>query len=159
MQPESLEDRIEIDVPPARVWELIGDVRRMSDWSPQVTSTRLREGFERVEVGTEFTNRNAEGELTWTTHGRVVRYEPGRLLAFRVEENWAVWAFELEPTTTGTLLTERRETPEGISPLSIELTDGFFGGQTKFTEMMRAGVRETLERIKAAAESSVIPKD
>ena len=153
MQPEQLEEQIEIDVPPARVWELIGDVRRMSEWSPQVTSTRLREGFDQVEVGAEFTNRNAEGELTWTTHGRIVRHEPEQCLAFRIEENWAVWIFELEAIPAGTRLTERRETPDGISPLSVELTDGFFGGQASFTDLMRKGVRETLTRIKAAAEA------
>jgi len=154
MQPEQIEEQIEIGVPPEKVWELIGDVRRMSEWSPQVTSTRLRDGFDQIEVGAEFTNRNAEGELAWTTHGRIVRHEPNRCLAFRVEENWLVWVFEIEATPTGSLLTERREAPEGLSPLSAEWTDAYLGGQARFTEIMRAGVHETLGRIKAAAEGS-----
>ena len=138
---------------PQTVWELVSDVRRMAEWSPSVESTRLSEGFERVELGAWFTNRNRHGELVWTTHAEVVRFEPGRALAFRVDENWAVWSFTLTPTENGTLLTQRRETPDGISDLSRELTDGFLGGQAAWTDTLLAGMRETLDRIKAAAEA------
>lgn len=149
-----LEQSIEIAAPIAAVWDLVSDVCRMPDWSPQVTSTRLRAGFERVEVGTQFTNRNVLGELEWTTHAEVVRFEPERELTFRVEENWAVWSLLLSPTEGGgTLLTQRRETPDGISEVSREYTDGFLGGQDAFTETLLAGMRETLEQIKAAAEA------
>ena len=80
----------------------------MSEWSPQVTSTRLRSGFDEVGPGAQFTNRNQHGELTWTTHAEIVDWEPERRLVFRVEENWAVWSFELQPTPTGVRLTQRR---------------------------------------------------
>ncbi len=147
-----LEQTIEIAEPVAAVWNLVSDVRRMSDWSPQVTSTRLRAGFETCELGTQFTNRNKLGEMEWTTHAEVVRFEHECEIAFRVEENWAVWSFALSPAPAGTLLTERRETPDGISDLSHELTDGFMGGQDAFTETLLDGMRETLEQIKAAVE-------
>jgi uncharacterized protein YndB with AHSA1/START domain len=148
-----LEDRIEIAAPPATVWALVSDVRRMPEWSPQVASTRLRKGFERCEVGTEFTNLNREGELEWTTHGEITRFEEDRLIAFRIKENYVVWSFSLEPTDGGTLLTQRRETPDGLSDLSMEWTDTYLGGQAAFTDLMRASMRQTLERLKAAAES------
>lgn len=148
-----LERAIEIDAPVATVWTLVSDVCRMSEWSPQVTSTRLRKGFERCELGTQFTNRNVYGELEWTTHGEIVRFESERELAFRVEENWAIWSFTLSPTEGGgTSLTQRRKLPDGLSDLSKELTDGFMGGQDNFTESQLRGMRETLERIKAEAE-------
>ncbi|KAA1426016.1 SRPBCC family protein [Nocardioides antri] len=148
-----LEDRIEISAPPSRVWALVSDVRRMPEWSPQVASTRLRRGFERCELGAEFTNRNREGDLEWTTHGEITRFEEERALAFRIAENWVVWSFLLEPIDDSTLLTQRREAPDGISDLSLELTDGFMGGQAAFTQSLRAGMRQTLERIEAAAEN------
>ena len=148
-----LEDSIDLDASPTRVWEIVSDVRRMPEWSPQVVSTRLRAGFDAVALGAEFTNRNQHGELEWTTHATVVRFERERELAFRVEENWAVWSFRLEATATGTRLTQRRETPDGVSQLSLELTDGFMGGQEAFTNSLRAGMRQTLERIKTAAEA------
>ena len=125
----------------------------MPEWSPQVTSTRLRAGHARCELGAQFTNRDVHGELEWTTHAEIVRFEAEHELAFRVEENWPIWSFLLEPTGTGTKLTQRRETPAGVSDLSSELTDGFMGGQDAFTETLLVGMAQTLERIKAAAEA------
>ena len=148
-----LEQSLEVAAPGAVVGELVSDVRRMSEWSPQVTSTRLRDGFDTCELGAQFTNRNTLGDLEWTTHAEVVRFEAEHEIAFRVEENWAVWSFTLSSATGGTVLTQRRETPDGISDLSHELTDGFMGGQDAFTETLLNGMRETLEKIKAAAEA------
>ena len=148
-----LEDAVEIDATPGQVWELVRNVCRMSEWSPQVTSTRLRAGYDEVDLGTQFTNRNHLGELVWTTHGEIVRFAPEREIAFRIEENWAVWSFRLEPTPDGTRLTQRRELPDGISQLSVDLTEGFLGGQEQLTADLRDGMRQTLERLKAAAEA------
>ena len=147
-----LEDSVEIAAAPADVWSVVADVCRMSEWSPQVTSTRLRNGYDEVGLGVEFTNRNQHGELEWTTHGTIVAFTPSEELAFRIEENWAIWSFQLEPVNGATRLTQRRRTPEGLSDLSLELTEGFMGGQEEFTKTMRAGMRQTLEGIKAAVE-------
>lgn len=148
-----LEQSVQIAASPTRVWELVSDVCRMPEWSPQVTSTRLRAGNE-LGLGAEFTNRNREGELEWTTHAEIVRFVPEEHLSFRIAENWAVWSFRLEPNADGgTILTQTRDTPDGISELSQELTDGFFGGQEPFRATLKAGMQQTLERLKAAAEA------
>jgi uncharacterized protein YndB with AHSA1/START domain len=150
-----LQATIEIDAPVEEVWALFSDVTRMTEWSPQVESVRLRSGFDEMALGTEFTNRNTlGGGLDWTTHATITAYDAPRELAFRVEENWVTWRFVLAPTATGTLLRQEREAPEGISDLSQQLTDGFMGGTETFTATMRAGMAETLERIKAAAEKA-----
>lgn len=148
-----LMESVHIAASPERVWALVGDVRRVPDWSPQVDSTRLRGGLDRVELGTRFTNRNSDGELVWTTHAEVVRFEPGREIAFRVEENWVIWSFTVAPEHSGVRLVQRREAPDGISDLSLELTNAFMGGVEAFAASMRSGMRLTLERIKAEAES------
>lgn len=149
-----LECSIAIAAPTRRVWALVSDVRRMPEWSPTVSSTRLRGGDGCVKLGTEFTNLNTLGELEWKTHATIVRFEPECELAFRVAENWVVWALHLKPVSSGTLLTQRRETPDGISEESLRLTDAFMGGQEVFTASLRSGMVETLRRIKSAAEVS-----
>ncbi|GGB23420.1 polyketide cyclase [Flexivirga endophytica] len=147
-----LEETIEIAAPSDRVWELIRDVRRLQEWSPQVESTRLSDGLQEVQLGARFTNANRHGELTWKTHGTVVTFAPGRAIAFRIEENWVIWSFELEPTDRHTvILTQRRAAPDGISDFSRDLTEKYLGGQEIFTEIMRAGMRDTLEGISTAA--------
>ena len=150
-----IEESIEIDAAPAHVWALVHDVCRMPEWSAQVESTRLRAGFDRVALGAQFSNRNRHGDLDWITHAEVVRFEEGREIAFRIEENWVVWSLVVEPTAGGgTRLTQRREAPEGISELSHELAEALFGGQEAFTDRQRAGVQETLAAIRDAAEGT-----
>ena len=153
MSTPDLMDSVRIAASPERVWTLVSDVRRMPEWSPQVDSTRLRSGFDNVGLGTQFTNRNSDGDLVWTTHAEVVRFDPGREIAFRIEENWVIWSFTIAPGSAGVELVQRREAPDGISDLSVELANGFMGGVEAFTSSMRDGMRLTLERIKAEAES------
>lgn len=148
-----IEERVDVDAAVGRVWELISDPRRMSEWSPQVESVRLRDGHETVGVGTEFTSLNRLGELTWTTHGRIVRFEPEQEIAFRVTENWVVWSLRITPLPAGgTHITQHRHAPDGISPYSLELTDNYLGGQQKFTRVLRDGMRHTLQHIRITAE-------
>ena len=148
-----LEQSVEITAPAAKVWALVCDVTRMPEWSSGVTSVRLRSGFDEVALGAEFTNRNVLGELEWTTHATIVRWEPESAIAWRVEENWAVWSLLLESTEAGTRLTQHRESPDGISEISHQLTDGFMGGQDAYTESLLDGMASTLAAIKQAVES------
>lgn len=153
---------LDVGAPPAVVWDLVRDPRRMAEWSPQVRSSSLVDAADvdapdvdrDIGVGTRFVNVNEEGaDLEWTTHGVVVRFDPLREVAFRIEENWAVWSLSLEPIAGGgTRLVERRETPDGLSELALDLTDAFMGGQRLFTRNLRAGMQETLLRIREAAE-------
>ncbi|WP_340539115.1 SRPBCC family protein [Nocardioides sp. GXZ039] len=149
-----LEATIDVDASVSHVWDVVSDVRRMSQWSPQVEASALRAGVERMGLGAKFVSSNSHGPLRWQTHGEVVRYSPEDEMAFRIEENWVVWSFRVEPTGSGgTRLIQRRETPDGISPLSLELTETYFGGQEAFSRFMLAGMRQTLRGIKATAEA------
>lgn len=152
-----LEDSIEIAAPADKVWALVTDIPRMSKWSPQVVKSTVKGG--EVALGSTFSNLNKQGVKRWPTGGKVVRFTPpadGRPgdFAFKIRENRSVWSFTLEPTADGgTLVTERRETPQGISNVSLILTKVVLGGQKGFTDELRAGIRQTLERIKAEAEA------
>lgn len=152
-KPAQLEATIEIDAPPAQVWALISDPRRMAAFSPQVVKTVVRGGGP-VTKGTKFLNLNHRGPVLWPTQSMVVRFEPHTDFAFRVRENRTIWSFALEPTPDGgTRLTQRRETPQGISNLSLRLTRVALGGVPKFTGELAEGMRETLAKVKAAAEA------
>lgn len=146
-----IENSIEIDAPPARVWEIVSEVRNAPQWSSQAVTVLALGG--RTSLGTRALNINKQGKLIWPTTSRVVEFEPGRRIANRVTENTTLWAFELEPTESGgTRLIERRETPTGVSALSNFLVDKVFGGQVTFSKALDQGVSSSLERIKALAE-------
>ncbi|WKG06175.1 SRPBCC family protein [Mycolicibacterium sp. HK-90] len=148
-----LERRITVDASPSVVWDIIRDIRRMPEWSPQVISVKLREPDGDIRLGSTFTNLNHQGELEWITHGEMVRYEPEKEVAFRIAENHTIWSFSISPHGAATVLTQRRETPDGISQFSLELTESHLGGQQAFTEILEAGMEQTLTAIKACAES------
>lgn len=154
---EQLEETIEIDAPAERVWSLVTDIPRMAKWSPQVVRSKVKGGF--VRDGARFSNLNRDKLLIWPTNGKVVRFTPPAgdapaEFAFRIKENKTIWSFTLEPTPSGgTRVVQRRETPDGISDVSVKLTKIAFGGQEKFGRSLRGGMRQTLERMKAEAEA------
>lgn len=148
-----LEESIEVVATPQRVWELVSDLPRMAQWSPTVTSMKVY-GDEPIGLGTRTSNRNQDGELVWQTHAEVVRFEPPTEIAFRVEENWVIWSFSMAPSEAGTTLVQRRAAPDGISEISLELTNAFMGGVAKYQEGLRVSMRATLERIKTEAEAA-----
>lgn len=151
-QPAQLEATIEIDAPPAQVWALISDPRRMAEFSPQVVKSFVRGGGP-ITKGTAFLNINRRGALLWPTRATVVRCEPHADFAFRIKDNYTIWSFALEPTAAGgTRLTQRRETPKGISKVSLSLTKVALGGVPEFTGELAEGMTETLAKIKTAAE-------
>lgn len=146
-----LEATIDIDAPPATVWSLLSDLRNMARWSPQVVRTFVR-GDGRVGVGTRLFNINRRKLLFWPTQAEIVRFTPGREIAFRIKENFVVWSYELEASPTGTRVVARREAPHGVSDLSVGLTKAALGGVEPFTRELVDGMHETLRRIKADAE-------
>ena len=148
---DELVETIEVAATPAQVWALVSDLPRMASWSPQVVRTFVKG---RVRLGATAVNVNRRGPLFWPTRSRVVRFEPHRELAFRVVENHTIWSFTLEPVAGGTRVTQRRETPDGISTISRRLTKVALGGHDQFGRELRDGMRQTLARIKADAEAA-----
>lgn len=145
-----LRAEIEIAAPPAKVWELVSDLKLMPKWSPQC---RLMKAFGPLRQGTKTINVNRRGLMFWPTTSQITEFIPGEKLAFRVNENNTVWSYELEPTATGTRLVESRHAENGVKPISNTLVNAVMGGVPSFERELVAGMNDTLSRIKAAAEA------
>ncbi len=143
---------IDIDATPATVWSVVSDLRRMGEWSPQCRRMFIRGG--EVEQGTRTININRQGWKVWPTRSYVKVFEPERALAIKVAENGTVWTYELEPTESGTRLTESRTAPQGVSGLSNFLTQHVLGGTDEFEAGLQTGIEATLAKIKTAAEAA-----
>jgi hypothetical protein len=71
-----------------------------------------------------------------------------------VDFNAMRWSYELEPLDGGgTRVIESRRAPEGFKTVPTLLVDKFMGGVPSFEQELLAGMNESLQRIKAAAES------
>ena len=154
--PDELIAAVEIEASPSTVWSLVTDVARMASWSPQVVKTVVLGSP--LRQGTWFLNVNHKGKLHWPTTARVTRFVPHTDFAFRTTENFTVWSFHLEPIpgpagALHTRLTQKRETPNGISPASKILTRLALGGEKRFTAELQLGMEETLATIKTEAEA------
>lgn len=145
-----LEATIDIDASPAQVWALVSDLPRQAEFSDQVVRTFVPGG---VRLGATMVNVNRQGWKFWPTTAKVVRFDPQREIAFRVRENRTVWSYRLVPSGSGKTLVHRRETPDGISGLSLNLTKYVLGGVPGFTRALQEGMQQTLTRIKRTAEA------
>lgn len=148
---KQIEQSVDVAAPPEKVWALVSDLPRLAQWSPQVLRSWTK-GRAPIGQGTYLTNINHRGLLIWPTHSKVVRFEPGREIAWKIKENGSTWSFILEPTPTGTHLVQRRDAPNGLSEISISLTDKLMGGQPTFQAELQQGMRQTLAQVKALAE-------
>lgn len=147
-----LQAQIDINAPVSKVWEVISDLRRMPEWSPQCRRMIVLGGPPRV--GARTINLNRRGLMVWPTTCTITEVIPEKKLAFRVNENNTVWSYELEPTESGgTRLIESRHAENGVKPISNFLVNRFMGGVPNFEQELLDGMNASLARIKAAAES------
>jgi uncharacterized protein YndB with AHSA1/START domain len=144
---------IHIDAPPEVVWPLVSDVTQIGRFSPETFEAEWLDGATGPALGARFrghVKRNGRGPTYWTTC-TVVACEPGQAFAFGVgapDKVLNTWRYELVPAGGGTDITESFALTRTV-PLRIYWALlGWARGRTN-----RRGMQQTLERVKAAAES------
>ena len=140
--------------PPAEVWDLVSDVTRIGEFSPETFEARWLDGASGPQAGARFrghVRRNGRGPVYWTTC-TVTASEPGREFAFAVNGPGEVvvntWRYQLTPNGDGTDVTESFELPG--SPLNRLYWR--LAGRARMRTNLN-GMRVTLEKMKAIAES------
>jgi uncharacterized protein YndB with AHSA1/START domain len=144
----------EITAPPEKVWAMVSDVTRMGEWSPENEGATWLRGATGPQPGATFRGMNRNGKKKWKTVGKIVDAEPGRLLSFRVTAmglKVAEWRYEFETTATGCRATETWIDQRG--PIAKALGKPVSGVEHD-AAYSRAGMEQTLERLKSAAEST-----
>jgi len=147
------EESIDIDAPPERVWALITDVTQMGRWSPECYSCTGLDGAGGPTVGARFKGRNKRGLLRWATTSKVVTAEEPSHFAFEVKDSQMRWGYRLAPSGSGTTVREYREVI-GPKPLHVRVAYALRLLGRDPDAIVRAGMQETLARLKAGAEAS-----
>ena len=143
---------LHIDAPPAVVWDLVSDVTRIGEFSPETFEARWRRGYDGPEVGAKFkghVKRNGVGPTYWSAC-TVTACEPERLFEFSVGTDDVTvnnWGYRLEPDGTGTTVTEYFRLEPSLPTRLYWLVFGHLRMRTN-----EKGMRTTLERMKAVLE-------
>ncbi|MGW1724212.1 SRPBCC family protein [Streptomyces sp. NPDC002306] len=121
----TVEVRTWIDAPPERVWELVSDVGLMPSMSDELQSIEWLDGATRPAVGARFLGRSRHESFgEWSTTSYVIECEPGRVLAWAVQDPAdpsAVWRFRLHAGEGGTELSQWMQMGPGRSGLSVAI--------------------------------------
>jgi hypothetical protein len=148
--PQESSASISIHAAPEVVWELVADITRMGEWSPECVRAEWENGATGPAVGAHFHGYNRAGTFEWDVPGIVTDCEPVRVFAFAVPRESSTtnrWRFELAPTAEGTTLTESFDAPL----INVEGSAANFEGRF---EMLVKAINKTIANIKTAAESS-----
>ena len=145
--PAPISATVEMKAGPEVVWDVVSDLARMPEFSPE-----LRKAFVvgRPGLGANIIGINRRKAVVWPTTSKVVRWEPGRAVAWKTRESGATWIYELEPTAAGTSVTGRRVLPKFTR--GTTLLGPVIGGAAGHDAELADGIRTTLERIRSAVE-------
>ena len=144
---------IDIDAAPDAVFDLVTDLDRMGEWSPESGAVRWIDGSG-AALGARFAGDN---EVTlgpiplkrWTTESEVTAFDRPSVFEF-VSAGYTTWRFEFAATADGgTRLTESFAYPPYTGFAAV--SRGLLGARAGF---IHKGVESTLAAIKQAAETS-----
>ena len=144
---------IVIDTTPEHIYDLVAELPRMGEWSPECQSVEWVDGTTGPTVGATFVGHNRGGPrglFKWSRRGRVLVADPGRAFAFVTEEGGresTEWRYRFEPVDGGTRVSESYEVK--WIPTWARIVDV----PTNRHRELREAMRHTLEQLKSAAEA------
>jgi uncharacterized protein YndB with AHSA1/START domain len=153
MAGETAERSRPIGASPSRVWELVGDVTRMPEWSEDLAAVELLEGDGR-SVGSRFRgNNSSDRQGSWSMTCVIDGYEPERSLEFHTEndkgETRTRWWYRLEPAGDGTVVTEGFLRVAKLGRVRAMAERKLLGDRTEYNTR---NIDASLERLAAAIE-------
>lgn len=141
-----------ISAPADVVYDLVSDLPRMGEWSPESTGGRWLSGGG-PHVGARFVGRNRSGRRRWSTLVTVTAADRGRRFAFRVTAPLvpiASWEYRFEPTDGGCRV---EETWADLRLLPIRFVSTLRTGVADRRSFNRDSMQQTLAALKAEAEA------
>ncbi len=138
------------------VWQMVSDLSRMGDWSPENDGGSWR-GADPTwpggpSVGSVFRGDNHRGRRTWKTKVTVIDSDPPRRFAFRLKIGalgGCDWIYDIEPTDAGCCVTESWIDER---TRALKFVGWLFTGVSDRASHNRANMEATLEHLAMAAE-------
>lgn len=144
------EASVRIDAPPDVVYDVLADVTRMGERSPECYRCEWLDGATHAEVETRFRGHNRIGPIRWKTTCIVTTADRGREFAFTVVDphgrEETQWRYLITGGDGGTTVTESYRFR--WCPWLARVAEIPFPRDRQ----LRRGIRETLAAIKETAE-------
>ena len=146
-------ESIVIARPPEDLYDMVSDITRMGEWSPECKACWWDEGAG-PEAGAWFTGRNETSGRTWETRSQIAVADGGREFAFIVGGDRVRWGYEFVRVPGGTEVTESWEfLPGGQAFFEQTFGEDAPARIVERAESARMGIPVTLAAIKVAAEA------
>jgi hypothetical protein len=142
------------------VYDIVADVTRTPEFSPEVLRCKWIGGAEGPAVGARFkaVNRVSRGPA-WSNKPVVIAAERGREFAFSRTEPFGgtmVWRYTFAPDGTGTIVTESYDVIEPVKRPMWFLIERVCGRRDRRTDL-HEGMTQTLDRLRAVLEVQRAP--
>lgn len=155
MSEATVTESIRIDAPAEAVYDLVADVTRMGEWSPEATGARVSAPAGVLQVGDRFTGTNRHGIARWSTQCTVTEADRGRVFEFTVAVKpfkISTWRYEFAADGDSTIVTEHwTDERDGVRGAAVKVL-----GQVVIPgsrpDHNRRNMQTTLANLKAAAE-------
>ncbi|MFG1812189.1 SRPBCC family protein [Kribbella sp. NPDC049174] len=151
-----LSESITVSAPASAVYDLVSDLPRMGEWSPECTRVTWSSRTPGPAVGARFVGHNRVGAVRWFTFGRVVDAVPGQRFSFSIHFGpipVSDWSYDFTGAFAGAEAgCEVTESWTDRRPAVFRLLfRPFFGDRTARNV---EGIHTTLQRLKSAAEAA-----
>jgi hypothetical protein len=162
MRQELTTDTVEryIEATPDALYDLIADVTRTPERTPDIVRCEWIDGATGPAVGARFTSTNRQGRgPDWSNKPIVTVADPGREFSFTRTERFAgtlLWRHRFVPEGTGTRMTVSYEVTEPISIIGWFIIDTLYGMKDRRGEL-RASMAASLERVAELLEPAASP--
>ena len=146
-------EELVINASPERLYQMVADLCRMGEWSPECQAVEWEDGATGPTEGARFVGHNRGGPrglMRWSRRGRIVTADAGCEFAFATEEGGhesTVWRYRFEAAAGGTRVTESYEVKR--IPVWARILDVPTNRHRELIE----GMRHTLQQLKTAAEA------
>jgi hypothetical protein len=150
-----LRESLAVAAPADVVYDLVADLPRMGEWSPECERVTWRGGAASAARGARFWGYNRSGWIRWMTQGEVVVAERGRHLAFEI--SWgpmkiARWEYFIIPDDAdNSRCTVVEEWTDRRPVWNRAVSDKVLGPRT---QVNHRGIVKTLTQLKLAAEAA-----
>jgi ribosome-associated toxin RatA of RatAB toxin-antitoxin module len=156
MRQELTTDTVEryIEAPPETLYDLVADVTRTPELTPDIARVTWLDGATEPAVGARFKAINTIGHMRWSNKPVITALEPGRAISWSRTEAFGgtvEWHWRFDPEGTGTRVTHGYEVTDPITRIGWFII-GTLGRRKDRKRDLHESMGNTLERIAQLTE-------